>query len=47
MAKRTIMWAFPATAFVVALGAMLMSGPSWASLMKRTLMSASSTGTVG
>jgi hypothetical protein len=47
MAKRAMKWAFPAAAFVVALGAMLGSGPSWASLMKRTLMSASSTGTVG
>lgn len=47
MAKRTMMWAFPGMAFAVALGAMLISGPSWASLMKRTVLQGSSTGTVG
>jgi hypothetical protein len=49
MARRTMMWAFPGLAFMVALGAMLMSGPSWASLMGRTLFlaSSSSTGTSG
>jgi hypothetical protein len=47
MAKRTMMWAFPSAAFMVAIMAALISGPSWAALMKRTMMAASSSGTCG
>ena len=47
MAKRAMVWAFPGMAFTIALVAMLSSGPSWASMMRRTLFAASSNGTVG
>jgi hypothetical protein len=47
MSKRAAVWVLPGVAFLVALGVMLASGPSWASLMKRTRLLASSTGTVG
>jgi hypothetical protein len=47
MAKRTMMWAFPSAAFVIAITAALISGPSWASMAKRTMLAASSSGTVG
>lgn len=48
MARRAMVWAVPGLAFMVALGAMLMSGPSWASLMSRTLLlQSSSSGTSG
>ncbi len=37
MAKRAAVWALPALAFLVATMAMLLSGPSWALLSRRTL----------
>jgi RHS repeat-associated protein len=46
MAKRAIIWGIPAVAFVVATSAMILTGPSWASMAARSL-AGPSTGSVG